>query len=95
MERFIQDLNRQINDLQRENQKTKAAANFLLHSIVKVLDEQSGDAKFSEALKAQLNHELGKITMGGTSQAKHAINELMQPPVKTMFGNSQPEPFLK
>ncbi|HAV1637340.1 TPA: hypothetical protein LU102_004084 [Enterobacter hormaechei subsp. xiangfangensis] len=95
MERFINDLNRQIHDLQRENQKTKAAANFLLHSIVKVLDEQSGDAKFSEALKAQLNHELDKITMGGTSQAKHAINELMQPPVKTMFGNSQPEPFLK
>ncbi|EAN8579861.1 hypothetical protein AB7Y53_002612 [Salmonella enterica] len=95
MERVINDLNRQIHDLKRENQNTKVAANFLLYSIVKVLDEQSGDAKFSEALKAQLNNELGKITMGGTSHAKQKINELMQPPVKSMFGNSLSEPFLK
>lgn len=95
MERTINDLIRQVNDLKKENQKIKAASNFLLYSIVSALDEQSGDVKFSDSLKAKLNDELSKITMGGTSVPKHAINELMQPPVRTMFGNNQPEPFLK
>ncbi|ENZ4282576.1 hypothetical protein Cf24236_3545 [Citrobacter farmeri] len=95
MERTIQELMRQINELQKENQKIKAAANFLLYGIVEVLDQQSSEQKFSEALKEQLTNELSKITMGGTSIPKHAINELMQPPVRAMFGNSKPEPFLK
>lgn len=95
MERAIIDLNRQIHELARENQKILTAANFLLHSIVEVLDQQSGDEKFSDALKAKLNSELDKITIGGTSIPKHAINELMQPPIKQKFSNTKPEPFLK
>ncbi|WP_419057271.1 hypothetical protein [Kluyvera georgiana] len=95
MERTINDLIRQVNDLKKENQKIKAASNFLLYSIVSALDEQSGDVKFSDSLKAKLNDELSKITMGSTAGPKHAINELMQPPVRVMFGNNQPDPFLK
>ncbi|EAW0247173.1 hypothetical protein OJ662_004088 [Salmonella enterica] len=95
MERVINDLIRQVNELTKENQKIKTASNFLLYSIVSTLDEQSGNEKFSESLKAKLNGELSKINMGGTAVTKHAINELMQPPVRLMFGNSQPEPFLK
>ncbi|EPO4525072.1 hypothetical protein A6J71_09730 [Enterobacter cancerogenus] len=94
MERVINDLIREINDLKKENQKIKAASNFLLYSIVATLDEQSGDEKFSDSLKAKLNGELNKINMGGKSARKHAINELMQPPVKT-FGFGQPKPFLE
>ena len=94
MERVVNDLIREINDLKKENQKIKAASNFLLYSIVSTLDEQSGDEKFSDSLKAKLNGELSKITMGGASVPKHAINELMQPPVRA-FGNSRPKPFLE
>ncbi|ENO7553109.1 hypothetical protein [Klebsiella pneumoniae] len=95
MERIINDLNRQILELKRENQMTKTAVNFLLYSIVEILDQQSGDEKFSEALKVKINNELSKITMGSTSIHKHAINEMMQPPVRNMFSHSRPEPFLK
>ncbi|AAW70496.1 hypothetical protein RMS63_002889 [Salmonella enterica] len=95
MERTINDLLRQVNDLKIENQKIKVASNFLLYSIVSALDERGGDEKFSDSLKAKLNDELSKITMGGTAVPKHAINELMQPPVRAMFGHNQPEPFLK
>lgn len=95
MERTIYELTKQVEDLRRENLKTKTAANFLLYSIVEVLDQQNDDEKFSEALRARLNSELSKINMGGTSVPKHAINELMQPPVRTVFGNDKPEPFLK
>ncbi|EHK6582322.1 hypothetical protein OM190_25145 [Escherichia albertii] len=95
MERIIYELTKQVEDLRRENLKTKTAANFLLYSIVEVLDQQNDDEKFSEALRARLNSELSKISMGGTSVPKHAINELMQPPVRAVFGNDKPEPFLK
>ncbi|WP_096975617.1 hypothetical protein [Escherichia coli] len=84
MERTIYELTKQVEDLRRENLKTKTAANFLLYSIVEVLDQQNDDEKFSEALRARLNSELSKISMGGTSVPKHAINELMQPPVRTV-----------
>lgn len=95
LEREILNLMRQIEDLKRENQKIKTASNFLLYSIVSTLDEQNGDEKFSDSLKVKIIAELSKITMGGTSAAKHAINDLMQPPVKQAFGNNKPEPFLK
>ena len=95
MERTICELTKRVEDLQRENLKIKTAVNFLLYSIVEVLDQQNGDEKFSEALRARLNSELSKISMGGTSVPKHAINELMQPPVRAVFGNNKPEPFLK
>ena len=95
MERIIFELTKQVEVLRRENLKTKTAANFLLYSIVEVLDQQNDDEKFSEALRARLNSELSKISMGGTSVPKHAINELMQPPVRAVFGNDKPEPFLK
>ncbi|EEW6712628.1 hypothetical protein D7I65_24300 [Escherichia albertii] len=95
MERIIYELTKQVEDLRRENLKTKTAANFLLYSIVEVLDQQNDDEKFSEALRARLNSELSKISMGGTSVPKHAINELMHPPVRAVFGNDKPEPFLK
>lgn len=96
MERELQKLLRQLDDLKKDNQKTKAAANFLFHSIVEVLDEQSDDVKFSETLKQNILTKLDKITMGGTKpQYMHAINELMQPPIKQMFSNQTPEKFLK
>ncbi|AGQ28808.1 hypothetical protein [Serratia liquefaciens] len=95
MERQIQTIIRQIEELKRENQKTKSAANFLLYSIVELLDEQSGEGGFSSALRDKLNSELGKITMGGAPIIKSAINELMQPPVKMFFSQEKSEPFLK
>lgn len=55
MERTINDLIRQVNDLKKENQKIKVASNFLLYSIVSALDERGGDEKFSDSLKAKLN----------------------------------------
>ncbi|EOC0004052.1 hypothetical protein ACI5CP_000430 [Cronobacter turicensis] len=94
MEQTINNLIREINELKRENQKIKVATNFLFYSIVELLDERSGEDKFSEALKIKLTDELNKISMGGASIPKHAINELMQPPVRG-FGSSRPEPFLK
>lgn len=94
MEHAINNLIREINELKRENQKIKAATNFLFYSIVELLDERSSDDKFSEALKIKLTDELNKLTMGGASVPKHAINELMQPPVR-VFGASKPDPFIK
>ena len=95
MERQIQNMTRQIEELKRENNKIKTAANFLLHSIVELLDEQSGEGKFSEALREKINSEPDKITMGGKPTIKYAINELMQPPVKVIFSQDKAEPFLK
>lgn len=96
MERIINDLQRQIHELKQDNQKIKATTNFLLYSIVEVLDQQPGDEKFSEALKDYINNELSKITMqGSVPTIKHAINEFMKPPIRPMFGQSQSEPFLK
>ncbi len=85
---------RQIEDLKKAFEKNRAASNFLFHSIVQVLDEQSGNNAFSEALRSKIESELAKINMGGTSVYKHAINELMQPPVRQSFA-AQPEKFLK
>lgn len=95
MERQFQQLINQLNDLSRDYQRTKMAANFLLNSIVEVLDAQSGEHKFSDALREKIETELAKITMGGTSIPKSAINELMAPPIKNQFSNIKPEPFLK
>nr|WP_310615855.1 hypothetical protein [Pantoea cypripedii] len=86
---------RQIDDLKKNLEKTKSASNFILYSIVQVLDEQSGNTAFSDALREKITAELGKITMGGASIHKHAINELMQPPVRQLFTNQKPAPFIK
>lgn len=95
MERQLQELARQLEALKKEHHKTKMAANFLIYGIVEALDAQGGDKKFSELLREKIEAELTKITMGGTSIPKYAINELMEPPVKIMFANQKPDPFLK
>ncbi|EOZ0980879.1 hypothetical protein ACQJPW_005327 [Escherichia coli] len=84
-----------IQGLQRENIAINTAANFLFYNIVDILDQQSGDKKFSDELKTRLHSELSKITTSGKPEIKVAINTLMQPPVRPMFGNTSPEPFLK
>ncbi|MCH5010506.1 hypothetical protein I1A43_14835 [Pectobacterium odoriferum] len=88
-------LARHLEDVIKEQNKMKVATNFLFHSIVEVLDAQSGEKKFSDSLKEKIESELAKITSGSVSVEKHAINELMQSPVKLMFSNKKTEPFLK
>lgn len=90
-----QVLIRQLDELKKKQEQTKAAANFLFHSIVELLDEQSEGNDFRDALSEKIKGELAKITMGSTALHKHVINELMQPPIRQMFSNEKPEPFLK
>jgi len=95
MEREILNLTKQIEELKRENIKTKMAANILFYSIVQTLDSKSPECKFSESLKENILNELGKINIGSTAPLKNAVNEMMQPPVKPAWGNQPINKFIE
>lgn len=95
MERTIINLTKQIEELKRENQKTKTTASFLFNSIVQVLDSKSSDNEFSKDLKEYISAELSKINIGSTAPLKNAINEMMQSPIQPAWGNKTPEKFIE
>jgi hypothetical protein len=74
--------------------KQAAATNFILTHIVKILDENSGEIKFSDKLKSEILDSLSKLNHSESSSIKSAINKLMQPSVQQLF-TKKPDPFLK
>lgn len=95
MERTIINLTKQIEELKRENQKTRTAANFLFYSIVQSLDSKNPDNEFRRNLKEHISAEINKINIGSTAHLKNAINEMMQPPIQSAWGNKTPEKFIE
>lgn len=75
-------------------EKQAAATNFILTHIVKILDENSGETKFSDKLKLEIIDSLSKLNHSESSPIKSAINKLMQPSVQQLF-TKKPDLFLK
>lgn len=80
--------------LEQKMAKQGAATNFVITHIIDLLDEQSGDEKFSSRLKDSLSESLNKLNHGVSVQIKSAINDLLAPAVREQF-KPEPEKFIK
>ncbi|MDV5735363.1 hypothetical protein [Enterobacter hormaechei] len=94
MDQQTASLLQKIDKLEKQMAKQGIAANFVITHMLKLLDEQPGDERFSSKLRETLSESLDKLNYGQSAPIKSAINELLQPSIKEMF-KPEPEKFIK
>lgn len=87
-------LNQKLATIEIRINKQSAAINFIITHLLNILDEESDGHKISDKLRTSIIESLNKITQSQSSLIKSGINELLQPPVRPIFGNN-PTDFIK
>lgn len=94
MDQQTASLLQKITKLEQQMTKQGIAANFVITHIIDLLDDQSGDERFSSKLKDSLSESLNKLDHGMSAPIKSAINDLLEPSIKERF-KPAPDKFIK